>query len=160
MTSPYLRADRRSLAELADPAAYGRGRILLVEDDDALRDMLGEMLRRAGFSVRSVSDGLAAVELLRADAFDAVVSDIVMPRSDGLELLRWLRSTGLRTPLLAISGNGPDRGELYGKAADIMGADLYLPKPVSREALVAGLDRLIAEDADHPDAARDPGPAL
>ncbi len=149
MTSPYLRADRRSYDEVADPAAYRRGRILLVEDDDVLRDMLGEMMRRAGFSVRSAGDGVAAMQLLRTEGFDAVVSDIVMPRSDGLELLSWLRSSGLGTPLVAISGNGPDRGGLYGKAADIMGADLYLPKPVDRDALVAGLDRLIAVGLGH-----------
>lgn len=145
MTPPHLRADRGPCAEVADPAAYRRGRVLLVEDDDVLRDMLGEMLRRAGFSVRPVGDGVAAVQLLRGETFDAVVSDIVMPRSDGLELLRWLRANGLMTPLVAISGNGPNRGGLYGKAADIMGADLYLPKPVDRDALVAGLDRLIAD---------------
>jgi len=126
-------------------AAFQRGSVLLVDDDEDTRGMLAEMLRRGGFSVRAVPDGLVAIEAIRTASFDAVVTDIVMPRCDGLELLRWLRGGALSMPLVAISGNGPDRGALYGKAADAMGADLYLPKPVPRDALLSGLDRLIAE---------------
>jgi CheY-like chemotaxis protein len=126
-----------------------RGRLLLVEDDPAVRDMLAEMLRRAGYGVRTATDGQSAMGVLRCERFDAVLTDVVMPNCDGLELLRWIADRGDGPAVVAMSGNGPDDGRLYTKAASSFGATVCLAKPIRRDALVSALDAVVGPpDAD------------
>jgi CheY-like chemotaxis protein len=124
--------------------ACHRGRVLLVEDDTAVREMLAEMLRRAGYGVRTASDGQSAIGQLRHERFDVVLTDVVMPHCDGLELLRWIAERGDGPAVVAMSGNGPDDGRLYTKAASSFGATLCLAKPIRRDALVSALDAVVA----------------
>lgn len=142
-TSPELPCQ----AHVSDgDAEFARRLVLLVEDDPQVRDMLSEMLRRARFSVCAVGDGAEAIKALRSRRFAVVVTDVVMPERDGLELLRWIRTSPRPIRVVAISGNGPDDGELYSKAAVSMGAETCLPKPVDRMRLIAAIDRAIALD--------------
>jgi CheY-like chemotaxis protein len=106
--------------------------------------MLAEMLRRAGFYVRTADDGQGAIQQLGSARFDIVLTDVVMPHCDGLELLRWISGQDPAPAVIAMSGNGPDDGVLYTKAASSLGAARCLAKPVRRDALLAALDSLLA----------------
>lgn len=81
-------------------------KILLAEDDDSMRRLLEVTLRRAGYEVVSTEDGLAALELVLADGFDAIVTDDVMPNMTGHDLCRMLRQNEQKkdVPMIILSG--------------------------------------------------------
>src|ERR1700759_4955461 len=110
-------------------------RILLVEDDPRLADMLVEYLGQAGFSVMHASLGTAALEKLDAAAYDAVVLDLMLPDMDGLSVCRQLR-TKYDTPVLMLTARGDAVDRIVGLE---LGADDYLPKPFEPRELVARL---------------------
>lgn len=101
-------------AEAAGPALPGRreappsaSRILVVDDDAAMRDFLGRMLRHVQYHVSCAEDGEAAWDALRADRFDVLITDHEMPRLTGLDLLRRVRAAPLEVPVILISGRIP-----------------------------------------------------
>src|SRR6201990_3014778 len=108
-------------------------RILLVEDDPRLADMLVEYLGQAGFSVMHSSLGPAALEKLDAAAYDAVVLDLMLPDMDGLDVCRQLRAR-YETPVLMLTARGDAVDRIVGLE---LGADDYLPKPFEPRELVA-----------------------
>jgi class 3 adenylate cyclase len=115
------------------------GRILVAEDNEAVRDLLCEYLRTQGHDVVPARDGAEAMELLEAGNFDLVMTDIEMPRANGFELIERLRRDhgGRAIPVIVISGHS----ELDGIAHCIkMGAEDYLPKPFNRVILKARVD--------------------
>src|SRR5262245_61939376 len=83
------------------------GRVLLAEDEDALRRALARTLKASGYHVVEAVDGSAAAAYVKNQAFDVVVSDIDMPGTDGIELLRVVRSTDMDLPVLLMTGT-PD----------------------------------------------------
>jgi two-component system KDP operon response regulator KdpE len=110
-------------------------RILVVEDDRALRAVLVSATEGAGYSVVAVGDGLAAARELRARAFDAVLLDIGLPVVDGWHILGELEGRRI-PPVIVISARGEERDKV--RALD-MGADDYLAKPFGSEELLARL---------------------
>jgi two-component system phosphate regulon response regulator OmpR len=110
-------------------------RILLVEDDPRLADMLLEYLGQAGFSVTVASRGDAALEKLGAADYDAVVLDLMLPDMDGLDVCRQLRAR-YDTPVLMLTARGDAVDRIVGLE---LGADDYLPKPFEPRELVARL---------------------
>ena len=118
-----------------------RVRILLAEDDTALRRYLEVVLRRAGYEVLTAADGLEAMKALLSSEVDAVVTDALMPHLSGHELCRFLRRhPKLKTlPVILLSG---DEGARAG-APDDARADAYLSKPTPPEELAACLARLV-----------------
>lgn len=126
------------------PRAPGRlGRVLLAEDEPSISNPLANALRRAGFCVIVAADGKRALGLLAVDRFDLVVTDIVMPGTDGLDLLARLRRLQPDVPAFALVGDGPEGGLLYARAALCMGADATLPKPVDTASVLALAHRLV-----------------
>lgn len=110
-------------------------RILLVEDDPAVRESALIVLQRAGHEVVEATNGRAALELLQARVFDLVITDIIMPEVEGLEVIRAVRSRHPACPVIAMSGGGQiDKGELLGWAQKF-GASAVLFKPFSAQAL-------------------------
>ena len=107
-------------------------RILLVDDDDILRDASGRVLERAGFHVLTAQDGKKALRILEEGSVDLVITDLVMPELDGLELIRELRR-GAGPPILAISG---ESGWRFLQMAMVFGAQGTLLKPYSIEQLM------------------------
>src|SRR5258706_15165763 len=93
-------------------AAEAERHLLIVDDDDRIRDLIKEYLGRAGFRVTTAPDAAAARRLMDALDFDLLVLDVMMPGEDGLSLTRWLRGrTGEagRTPVLILTARGrPD----------------------------------------------------
>src|SRR5438034_9907647 len=97
-------------------------RLLVVEDDFALSEVLGYSLRQVGYAVDRVDDGTAADTLLRRKRFDLIVLDLSLPKLDGLEVLRRFRAQGLATPVLILSARDADEERVQGLDS---GADDY-----------------------------------
>jgi two-component system, OmpR family, phosphate regulon response regulator OmpR len=110
-------------------------RILLVEDDARLADMLLEYLGQAGFAVAHASLGATALEKLSQANYDAVVLDLMLPDMDGLNVCRELRAK-YDTPVLMLTARGDAVDRIVGLE---LGADDYLPKPFEPRELVARL---------------------
>jgi two-component system response regulator MprA len=114
--------------------------ILVVDDDQAVRDSLRRSLAFNGYEVELASDGLAALEAIAKRRPDAVVLDVMMPRLDGLEACRRLRSAGEDLPVLLLTARDAVPDRVAGLDA---GADDYLPKPFALEELLARLRALL-----------------
>jgi len=115
-------------------------RILVVDDDRAVRESLRRSLAFNGYSVDLAQDGLEALDLIATDRPDALVLDVMMPRLDGLEVCRRLRSTGDDLPILVLTARDSVSERVAGLDA---GADDYLPKPFALEELLARMRALL-----------------
>jgi two-component system response regulator MprA len=126
-------------------------RILVVDDDRAVRESLRRSLSFNGYSVALAQDGVEALDLISNDRPDAVVLDVMMPRLDGLEVCRQLRSTGDDLPILVLTARDSVSERVAGLDA---GADDYLPKPFALEELLARMRALLRrttpDDGDSP----------
>jgi two-component system response regulator MprA len=119
---------------------HGRMRLLVVDDDPAVRDALALVLGLDGFDVATAADGREAMRSLAAQRPDAVVLDVLMPGLDGLEVCKRMRATGDRTPVLMLTA----RAEVCERVEGLeVGADDYLVKPFAREELIARLRALL-----------------
>jgi DNA-binding response OmpR family regulator len=130
-------------------------KLLIVEDASRLRNMLGKALSRQGHSVALASDGEEGWELLVAGDYDAVVLDIMLPRLDGLTLLRRLRERGRDTPVLLLTARDTVDDRVHGLSS---GADDYLIKPFALAELAARLDALVRRRYGHSQATIQVGP--
>jgi DNA-binding NtrC family response regulator len=117
------------------------GRILIVDDDERQRTALAAMLSDGDFETRVAGDGQEALERLTAFNPDVIVSDLVMPRMDGFELLRYLKARGDLTPAVALTGFGSMDKAL--SAVHDLKAFWYLEKPVEPRAFKTLLERAI-----------------
>src|ERR1700680_42390 len=114
-------------------------RILLVEDDPRLAEMLSEYLGQAGFHITVAALGAAALERLSGAQFDAIVLDLMLPDMDGLDLCREGRAKS-DTPVLMLTGRGDAIDRIVGLE---LGADDYLPKPFQPRELLARLRAIL-----------------
>jgi two-component system response regulator MprA len=112
----------------------------VVDDEAAVRDSLSRTLRFEGYEVAVAEDGLAAIDFIRSQEPDAVVMDVMMPRLDGLEACRRLRSEGLLIPVLMLTARDTVGDRVAGLDA---GADDYLIKPFALQELLARLRALL-----------------
>ena len=110
-----------------------KAHILVVDDEEGVRDLLGDALRVAGYSVSTASEGMSALTALRGAAADLLIIDINMPVMDGFELLEQLRKKGDHTPALMLSARGERADVTRGLR---LGADDYVTKPFGLEELL------------------------
>jgi two-component system response regulator MprA len=122
----------------------GDVQILVVDDDAAVRESLRRSLTFEGYDVRTAADGLEALDAVHQHTPDAIVLDVQMPRLDGLETCRRLRSRGDDVPVLMLTARDGTRDRVTG--LDV-GADDYLPKPFALEELLARLRALLRRSA-------------
>ncbi|MCI0548631.1 MAG: response regulator transcription factor, partial [Candidatus Rokubacteria bacterium] len=115
-------------------------RVLLVEDEPAIRLAVRDALGFAGHAVDAVEDGEAALKRGLERTHDLIVLDLRLPRLDGLEVCRRLRAASVRTPLLMLTALGTEADKLEGLGA---GADDYVPKPFSVKELLARVAALL-----------------
>ena len=120
--------------------------MLVVEDDQALAEMLAEILRTAGYDVDVARDGQSGLHLGLTRDYDVVLLDRGLPAIDGLSLLGRLRSRGVSTPVLILSALGLPRDRVDGLDA---GAEDYLSKPFDVDELLARLRALRRRHVDH-----------
>lgn len=136
-------------------------RILVVEDDSAIRRSLEKTLTNSGFLVVQAANGREAIAAYDLGKIHAVVLDIIMPEVDGVETLRALRQVDPAVKVLAISGGGQICAEDYLAIARKLGAQRVLEKPFSASTLLATLHELLglpvpapATETHQPDSAR------
>jgi len=115
-------------------------RILVVEDDNKIASFIVKGLKQAGYAVDRCADGEEALVLAESTAFDAAVVDIMLPKLDGLSLVRRLRSQKIRTPVIILSAKAAVDDRVKGLEA---GADDYLTKPFAFSELSARVQALI-----------------
>lgn len=118
-----------------------RGRVLLVDDDEGIRRDYAKVLRRLGFEVDVASDGQDAIQQLYSGAFDLIVSDLSMPKMEGLEFLREVRHHDLDIPVVLMTGE-PNLDSAV--AAVEYGALRYLTKPVDIDKLAEVVGRAVS----------------
>src|ERR1700716_1084117 len=114
-------------------------RVLLIEDDTPLAEMVSEYLGEAGFRVSVAVRGRSGLELLAREPFGAVVLDLTLPDMDGLEVCRRLRAKS-DTPVLMLTARGDATDRIVGLE---IGADDYLPKPFEPRELLARLRAIL-----------------
>jgi two-component system chemotaxis sensor kinase CheA len=142
------RALRRPAARIAasdEPAVPRAGRILLVEDSDIVRESLRRLLVDAGYQVTTAVDGQAGLELARAQRFDLVSTDVMMPRLDGYELTRALRALPeyRDVPIVMVTSRGERIDRVRGFDA---GVDEYITKPHDRQLLLRAVKKLLGQE--------------
>lgn len=116
-----------------------QNRVLLVEDDDELRDLLARYLSGQGFTVREAANGKDGLALALGQSCDIVVLDIMLPDISGLEVLRELRAA-THLPVLLLTARGDETDRIVGFE---VGADDYIPKPCNPRELVARLQAIL-----------------
>ena len=128
------------------------GRILIVDDDADTRESLKVLLETAGYEVEVAPNGSRALRLQHSRPADAVVTDIFMPVSDGIETIRGLRTGFPDVRIVAVSAGGRSVGnETYLAVALAAGADAVLRKPMDFDELLAVLKKLLAGPSSPPD---------
>ena len=118
-------------------------RILLIEDDARLAEMVRDYLTQAGFRVARAASGSAGLAMHTRDTFDAIVLDLMLPDMDGLDVCRQIRA-GAGTPILMLTARGDAMDRVIGLE---MGADDYLPKPFEPRELLARLRAILRRGA-------------
>jgi two-component system, OmpR family, response regulator len=130
-------------------AVQAEARLLVVEDDPNIRELLSASLRFAGFAVDAVTTGVEAVTAARDANPDLIVLDIMLPDLDGFEVIRRLRETGLRVPVVFLTARDGTDDKIRGLT---LGGDDYVTKPFSLEELTARIRAVLRRTAG------DPGP--
>src|SRR5688572_4310631 len=127
-------ADKRDSTESASGSRDGAlARVLVVDDEPIVRDVVVRYLARAGFETIEAGDGEEARSLLERERPDVVVLDVMLPRLDGLELCRWIRGRSA-IPVILLTARGDESDRIAGLD---LGADDYVTKPFSPRELAA-----------------------
>jgi DNA-binding response OmpR family regulator len=123
--------------------------VLVVDDDQTVREVVVSYLKAAGHDVTEAADGTAALEAIRARSADLVVLDLMMPGVDGIEVCRRLRQDGNDVPVIMLTALGSEQERVVGLE---IGADDYVTKPFSPRELVLRVDSILRRTASDPAA--------
>lgn len=110
--------------------------ILIIEDNEDVRDLISTVLQDAGHTTHVATDGAAGVRAFTATHPDLVITDVIMPEADGLEAIRRIRSLDPAARIIAMSGGALIRQDYYLRVAKPLGAMEVLPKPFEIDDLV------------------------
>jgi CheY-like chemotaxis protein len=119
--------------------------ILVIDDDQEVRDFLVAVLERAGHEVTTAGNGRDGVAMFREHAVQVVITDIIMPEKDGIETILDLRREHPDLKVIAISGGGRTTPENYLHSARLLGADRAMRKPFKNEEILRAIEELTAE---------------
>ena len=125
--------------------------ILVIEDDLAIRRGMVAALRYASYEVREAGDGLTGAELALAGGLDLVLLDLVLPRCDGIEVLRRIRREEPGLPVIVVTARGAEEERVRGLE---LGADDYVVKPFSARELLARVEAVLRRSPERPQAIR------
>ena len=118
--------------------------ILIIEDDEFVRNMLKQTFERAGYDVGTASNGSIGIQLYKCKPYDVVITDLIMPDMEGIETISNLRKDDPNVKVIAISGGGRNSPDDYLHLAKKLGALKTFPKPVDRNELLDAVKELIA----------------
>jgi len=119
-------------------------KILIIDDEDVLRDSLREILESQGHTVTDAPDGVVGTERFITDGADLVITDLIMPLMDGLETIRNIRREKTNVKILALSGRGGVHVNMNLERAKNFGADAALQKPCDPGEVLDAVDALLA----------------
>lgn len=142
-------------ADLAPIPQDQPAHLLIVDDDERIRELLKRYLVKQGFMVTAARDAAQARRLLSGLAFDLIVLDVMMPGEDGVALTQWLRGE-MATPVILLTARGEAKDRITGFEA---GADDYIPKPFEPRELVLRINAILRR-APRPDSAANAQPVL
>jgi len=117
--------------------------ILLVEDEENLHETLKLNLEMEGYEVTSAFDGIAAMKSFRAEYFDLIILDIMLPEMDGISVMESIRVSNVEVPVLMLSARNSSSDKILGLKK---GADDYMTKPFNLEELLLRVDKLIIKN--------------
>ena len=152
MFSPPSYRGSGRLLDVVDPPRQQSGRILVADDDRAIRESLNRALSLEGYETIAVADGSAALDQARRIPVDLVILDVMMPNIDGITVCRVLRSEKNTTPILMLTARTETSDRVEGLDA---GADDYLAKPFALEELLARIRALLRRHERDRDRGRD-----
>jgi DNA-binding response OmpR family regulator len=115
-------------------------RILVADDEEALRDLLSEQLTAQGYQTETASDGEDAIQRLQEGSFALVLLDINMPKKTGLEVLKYIREKGMSTRVIMLTGR---LGYSIGSESMKLGADEFITKPFDLNYLDSAIKRIL-----------------
>lgn len=125
-------------------------KLLVVDDEPNIRDLLASSLRFAGFTVTTAGDGLTALDLVQKDAPDLIVLDVMLPDISGFEITEKLRASGIQTPVLFLTARDDAHDKVEGLNA---GGDDYVTKPFGLEEVVARIHAILRRTVGEPEEA-------
>lgn len=114
-------------------------RILILDDEKLVRFTLRQILEGAGYDVSEAATGDACLEMQKANPFDVIITDIIMPGREGIEIVMELKQAYPRLRVIAISGGGRNHNMSYLDFASRLGADATLAKPFTDDELLAAV---------------------
>jgi CheY-like chemotaxis protein len=117
--------------------------ILIIEDDDTFRAVLNHVLVEEGYKVITASNGLKAINILKKETPDLIITDIIMELSDGIEIIMHVKKNYPTCKIIAVSGGGRGNADEYLDAAYSLGADHILTKPFLLPDLVITVNKLL-----------------
>lgn len=120
-------------------------KILLVDDEAAIRSMLSVLLKTETRTFVEASNGTVAQEILETDSFDLIISDVIMPDCDGIELVMAIRRKLPEVPVIIMSGGGRVHASHYLNLAEKLGAARVFEKPFNAQDLRAAVTELLGE---------------
>ncbi len=120
-------------------------KILIIEDDRFVQSMLRQTIERAGYQVETADNGSIGLDLYASQAFDAVITDLIMPDTEGIETICKMKKMNAGVKVIAISGGGRNRAEDYLFLAKKLGACYTFSKPVDRKQLLSALHALVGD---------------
>ncbi len=121
--------------------------ILLIDDDEALRNVTVEILMEAGYTVDDAPDGKSGLELFKTGKHDLIITDIAMPDMDGIELIMELGHANPKPRIIAISGDSQFSESLYLPTARQLGVHSTIRKPIRAEVLLKTVETVLAGPA-------------
>jgi len=119
-------------------------KILVTEDEDIVLETMQIMLEEGGHAVTCAANGREALQFLADGPYDLIITDIVMPEVDGLELLTEVRKRYPDIKIIAVSGGGRISANDYLQTANVLGADAVMPKPFSMSDLISAVKQVLA----------------
>jgi DNA-binding response OmpR family regulator len=120
-------------------------RLLIIDDDVRLAEMLAEYLAEEGIELTAVASGIQGLRSAQRENFDLVILDVMLPGLSGLDVLKQLREAGSKTPVLMLTARGDDVDRIVGLD---LGADDYLPKPFNPRELLARIKAILRRTAE------------
>lgn len=125
--------------------SHSNPKILLVDDEELLRDGVQEMLEMQGFTVISAANGELALACVKEQDIDLIITDLVMPKMDGIDFVQQLRMINPDVPVIVVSGSTRNIMQRYGiETIQVPGADASLSKPFKSVDLIAQIRDLLA----------------
>jgi CheY-like chemotaxis protein len=122
-------------------------RILVIDDDAAVREMISKMLNSEGFEALTAADGEQALRVIRSHSeIDLVIIDMIMPEKEGIETISELKRDFPHIKILAISGGGKISADIYLRLAAQMGADSALKKPFVKQEMINAIQAVFKQD--------------